>query len=229
MAAPNPAFANNARLVVRYQQGDAAAAEELLRLNARLVTKIAARYAGMATSLEFVDLVIEGQLGLLHAAGKFAPERGHQFSTYAHHWIRQACARAIDTQDRAIRIPTNQTERKRRPLAALPSVTASLDEPLPDEGGRLGDFLPAPDDVEREVVGRAWVLAAMRGAGLTAIERAVLERRLEGQRLVEVATALGRSREGVRCIEERSLGKVRTWATNQSGPAAGRAPGAGPQ
>jgi RNA polymerase nonessential primary-like sigma factor len=89
-----------ARLV---QKGDEAARTQMIKSNLRLVVKIARHYYNRG--LEFLDLIEEGNLGLLRAVEKFDPERGFRFSTYATWWIRQTIERAIMNQSRTIRLP----------------------------------------------------------------------------------------------------------------------------
>jgi RNA polymerase primary sigma factor len=88
--------------------GDAEARRALSEANLRLVVSVAKRYAGRG--LPFLDLIQEGNLGLMKAAEKFEPERGFKFSTYATWWIRQSITRAIADQGRTIRIPVHLVE-----------------------------------------------------------------------------------------------------------------------
>ena len=92
-------------LARRVQAGDEEAQSELVEANLRLVVRIARRYLNRGLSL--LDLIEEGNVGLLHAARKFRPDRGTRFSTYATWWIRQAVVRALANQARMIRLPVH--------------------------------------------------------------------------------------------------------------------------
>src|SRR6266852_3358538 len=92
-------------LARRVQAGDAEAPKRLVEANLRLVVRIARRYLHRGLSL--LDLIEEGNVGLLHAARKFRPDRGTRFSTYATWWIRQAVVRALANQARTIRLPVH--------------------------------------------------------------------------------------------------------------------------
>ena len=95
-------------LALRMSQGDVEARKRLSEANLRLVVSIAKRYVGRG--MQFLDLIQEGNLGLIKAVEKFDPTQGFKFSTYATWWIRQAITRAIADQARTIRIPVHMVE-----------------------------------------------------------------------------------------------------------------------
>ncbi|MDO5425843.1 MAG: sigma-70 family RNA polymerase sigma factor [Eubacteriales bacterium] len=100
-------------IAARVRAGDEKAKETLVNANLRLVVSIVKRYAG-GSHMSFLDLVQEGNVGLMKAVEKFDYERGYKFSTYATWWIRQAVTRAIADQSRTIRIPVHMRETMNR-------------------------------------------------------------------------------------------------------------------
>lgn len=119
------------RLARRVREGDFSARQTMIERNLRLVVNIAKHYLNRGIPL--LDLVEEGNLGLMHALEKFDPERGFRFSTYATWWIRQNIERAIMNQSRTIRLPVhvvkelNQVLRTQRNIEASASGESSLE------------------------------------------------------------------------------------------------------
>ena len=121
------------------QAGDEDARRRLSEANLRLVVSVAKRYAGRG--LPFLDLIQEGNLGLMKAAEKFEPERGFKFSTYATWWIRQAITRAMADQARTIRVPVHMVEVINKLSRVQRQMLQDLGrEPTPDELARELDM-----------------------------------------------------------------------------------------
>jgi RNA polymerase primary sigma factor len=124
--------------LVRWSREGQAAREYLIQANLRLVVSIAKKYLGRGMS--FLDLIQEGNIGLMRAADKFDYHRGFKFSTYATWWIRQAITRAIADQSRTIRLPVHVGETINRVLRTTNRLQQTMEhDPTPDEvAGELG-------------------------------------------------------------------------------------------
>ena len=135
-------------LAIRISEDDQEAKKRLAEANLRLVVSIAKRYVGRG--MQFLDLIQEGNLGLIKAVDKFDYTKGFKFSTYATWWIRQAITRAIADQARTIRIPVHMVETINKVKKANSQLLHQNGrEATPDE---IAEYLEMPVDKVREIL-----------------------------------------------------------------------------
>ena len=135
-------------LALKIEAGDPEAKQRLAEANLRLVVSIAKRYVGRG--MQFLDLIQEGNMGLMKAVEKFDYRKGFKFSTYATWWIRQAITRAIADQARTIRIPVHMVETINKLIRIQRQLLQDLGrEPTPEE---IGAEMDMPTDKVREIL-----------------------------------------------------------------------------
>ena len=135
-------------LAKRIEVGDTYAREQLAQANLRLVVNIAKKFN--STSLSFLDLIQEGNIGLMKAVDKFDYRKGFKFSTYATWWIRQAISRAINDKSRTIRIPVHQCERINKVRRVRRDLSQSLGREVTRED--IAQELGMPDDQIAKII-----------------------------------------------------------------------------
>jgi len=230
------------------EQAARRARDDLVLANRCLVVGIAKRFAGFG--LQFMDLIQEGNIGLMTAAGRFDHRLGYKFSTYAVYWIRQSMSRAIANQARTVRLPVQRTVmltrlstircQLRQRLGCEPDIDAlaremeispkrihalllaawepvSLETPVGQEDGCLGDMVEdtrAVDPLDALISKRLTEHTLGTLSTLSPREEKILRMRFGvGEKsettLREIGLGMDLSRERIRQIESRALGKLR--------------------
>ena len=196
-------------LAVRAKKGDLEARNRLAEANSRFVISIAKKFQGHG--LPLIDLISEGNIGLLVAIDKFEPEKGFHFISYAVWWIRQSIMKALADKSRMVRLPVNRIDQADEYAI---NVT-SLDTPVGDEDSTLGDFIESSDEgPDEQVLAKALTESIDRIlSSFTEKEREIITLRYglhdhKPMSLKEIGDLYGLTKERIRQIEKRVLSNL---------------------
>lgn len=223
--------AHERNLVRRVKRGCEVSARELLEAHAGFLHQQAAHYS-LVEGIEFDDALQEARVGFIHGTKRFSTKRGFRLLTYAAHWVRHYCKRAVENSVGDIRIPVHAQQKMKKATGKFTPMRAKrLDARVPGaEDLCMLDMVPSndapPDDAAAESRRRAKIKAAYREAiaTLTPRERAIAVERLsrpdpDKTTLEALGIRFGISRERVRQVERETATKLRTRIQKMGGKA----------
>jgi len=178
-------------LAARVKRGDREAREQMIKANLRLVVKMARAYEGIGMPL--LDLISEGNIGLMRAVDRFDPNKGAKLSGYSALWIRQAITKALASQSKAVRLPTHVMEK----LGKMRRTASRLEEELGRE--------PTDEELAAEVGTTSWRVTEMR---MAVIRPASLDAQMDGEGVGSYAEVIADER--AESPYEKLDGKART-------------------